>query len=541
MQARLRALSRRQFLELSTVAAAGAATASMIPVPAAMAAPRSAQDATPAASDVQRGGVFNYAEAGDFEDFNPWGFSAVNAGIYNQVFSRLLWKDVDGQPQPDLAQSWQLSDDNLSLTVTMRQDAMWHDGQAVTAGDFVTMYGYLQDETLQEYSGVDKIKGLFAPVTEVRAVDDYTLELQFDAPVPYVTDILDYWFAIRIEDTADPEMLQSLPIGTGPFMMAEWEPAQFVRLTKFADFYQEDRPYLDEMMFRRLDRAETLVPNLESGTISGIQVNAPADVAPLQANPNYTVEIVSASGSVFNIICNVNKPPFDQQAVRQALSYSLNREGMAETAFFGVSQPIVSPFFSPSSLAYREDLVMAHPFDLERAAALLAEAGVADLAMTINVTPVWPQMMLYSLIWQADLQQIGVQLTVNEVEAAQFYDIGGAPDLLGFDIHPWVVGRTTRDPAIFFSTQGIYRGGADNRFGYVNQELEDLVAQGAVELDEEKRREIYQRLNEIVVESCHIIQVATDPRVWAFSTTTPGAHYDLNGNIFTDTVWIDQG
>jgi peptide/nickel transport system substrate-binding protein len=525
-----RSISRRHFLELSTAAGAAALTVSTLPSVA------SAQSGTPAAGDVQPGGTLNYAEAGDFEDFNPWGFSAVNMGIYNQVFSRLTWKDTEGEIHPDIAESWVLADDGLSLTLTLRQDVTWHDGAGVTAEDFVTMYGYLQDEALADYEGVGKIQGLFAPITDVRADDEYTLTIEFSSPVPYIMDILDYWFAIRIDDKSDPAMVQTLPVGTGPFTLPEWEPAQFARLAKNAEYFNTDLPYLDEIMFRRLDRAETLVPNLQSGEISGIQLTAPSEVGPLQEDDAYSVNLIEAAGSIFNIIVNVNKPPFDQQEVRQALSYSLNREGMAETAFFGVSSPITSPFFSTSSLAYREDLVTAHPFDLDMAASLLEGAGVDGLDMTINVTPVWPQMELFCLIWQADLQQIGVNLTVNEVEAAQFYDIGGASDLLGFDVHPWLVGRTTRDPAIFFSTQTIYRGGDVNRFGYVNQELEDLVAQGAVEVDEEARRAIYQQLNELVVNSCHMIQVATDPRIWVFESGIQGAHWDLNGNLRADTI-----
>jgi peptide/nickel transport system substrate-binding protein len=520
-------LSRREFLELS---AAGAASVALVKGSPALAA----QDTTPV-----EGGTLNYAEAGDFEDFNPWGFSAVNMGVYNQLYSRLLWKDENGEIHPEIAESWELSADSLTLTLKLRQDVKWHDGKAVTAEDFVTMFGYLTDPALAEYEGVGKIQGLFAPITEVVATDPATLEIRSAAPVPYITDILDYWFAVRIDDTTDPQFLKALPIGTGPFKMTEWEPAQYVRLVKNADYHETGLPHLDEIMFRRLDKAETLVPNLQSGTISGILLTAPADVAPLQEDENYAVRIVAAAGSIFNIITNVNKPPFDQKEVRQALSYSLNRVAMAESAFFGVSIPITTPFFSPASLAYREDLVMAHPFDLEKAASLLETAGVSGLEMTINVTPVWAQMKLFSLIWQADLQSIGVSLTVNEVEAAKFYDIGGAGDLLGNDVHPWLVGRTTRDPAIFFSTQGIYRGGPDNRFGYVNQELEDLVAQGAAEPDVEKRRAIYQRLNEIVVDSNHIIQVATDPRIYVFSSATQGAHYDLAGNLHADTVWLD--
>lgn len=532
-----RALSRREFLARSSVAAA--ATASLFGGASLIPAPVSAQSATPAA-DVQPGGTLNYAEAGDFQDFNPWAFSAINTGIYNQVFSRLLWIDTDGKAHPDIAESWQLAADSLSLSVKLRQDVTWHDGKKCTSADFVTMFGYLQDAALKDYEGISKIQGLFAPIKDVRATDNYTLEMSFSAPVPYILDVLDYWFAIRIDDKTDPQMLKSPPVGTGPFSLTKWEPSQYAQLAKSASYFQTGLPYLDGIMFKRLDRAETLVPNLQSGTISGVQLTTPSDVEPLKADSNYSVNIIEAAGSIFNIIVNVNKPPFDKKEVRQALSYSLDRKGMAQTAFFGVSTPIASPFFSPASLAYREDLVQAYPFDLNKADSLLKQAGVNGLEMTINVTPVWPQMKLFCLIWQANLQQIGVKLTVNEVEAAKFYDIGGASDLLGNDLQPWLVGRTTRDPAIFFSTQGIYRGGADNRFGYKNQELEDLVAKGAAEVDVEKRRTIYQRLNEIVVDSCNMIQVATDPRIWVFSTKVHGAHWDLNGDLTADTVWLAQ-
>jgi peptide/nickel transport system substrate-binding protein len=293
-------------------------------------------------------------------------------------------------------------------------------------------------------------------------------------------------------------------------------------------------------MFRRLEKAETLIPNLQSGSIDGIQLTSLSDVGPLREDKNYTVEISESAGSIFNIMVNVQKPPFDKKEVRQALSYSLNRVEMAKSAFFGVSRPITSAFFSPSSLGYREDLVMAHPFDLDKAAKMLETAGVKNLTMTTNVTPRWPQMKLFSLIWQADLAKIGVKLMVNEVEIAKFYEIGGAKDFLGFDVHPWLNARTTRDPAIFWSTQNNYRGGSRNPYGYTNDELEKLVAEGAVELDPAKRKTIYQKLNEIVIAESNIIQVATDPRVWVFNKAVKGVVIDLNGNLMLDRVGLDK-
>ncbi|MCC6179822.1 MAG: twin-arginine translocation signal domain-containing protein [Chloroflexi bacterium] len=496
--------------------------------------------ATSAPAAAKRSGTLNYAEAGDFNNFNPWSVTATNAGMYNQAFSRLLWKDGNGKENPDLAESWQMAPDGLSFRAKLRQGAKWQDGKDVTAQDFVTMFGYTKDETLIKDAAIKKHQGLISPIKDVKAPDASTVEFQFGSPVPYITDILDYWYAIRIDDPSDPSFTKKPPVSTGPFKTIEWQPNQFARFQQNPEFYFKDQPGVAELMFKRLEKAETLIPNLQSGGIDGIQVTSTADVAPLREVKDLAIEINESAGSTFDIVVNVGKPPFDKKEVRQALSYSLNRVEMAKSAFFGVSRPIVSAFPSPSSIAYREDLVMAYAFDLDKAAKMLEANGVKNLQMTTNVTPRWPQMKLFMLLWQADLAKIGIKLTVNEVETAKFYDIYADKDLQGNDLHPWLNARTTRDPAIFWSTQTNFRGNDRNPFGYRNAELEKLVADGAVELDPAKRKSIYQKLNEMVIDEANMIMVATDPRVWAFNKAVTGVGYDLSGNIMLGSAHVGR-
>jgi len=518
----------------SAAASSSAAPASSTAASAASSTSSAAASATSsaAAGSAAHGGILNYAEAGDFNDFNPWGFGAVNFEMYDQVFSRLLWKDGAGKANPDIGLSWSTSADNLSFSVMLRKDIKWHDGKAVTAGDFVTMYGYLRDPAIGKYTGAQKMAGLFGPIKDVKAVDDSTLQFSFTNPVPYITDILDYFFLIRIGDTSDPKFLKTLPIGTGPFQMKQWTPNQYARFDRFAGYFQTGQPSLDEFMFKRLGQAETLVPNLRSGAVQDVLVTSLSDVGPLQADPTYTVVSNENSGSIFNVLVNAHKPPFDRKNVRRALSYSLNRAGMVKSAFFGVSRPITSPFYSPSSLAYKAELATADPFDLDKAKSMLAQAGVSNLQIEIHPTPAWPQMKLFCLIWQQDLAKIGVKLTVQEVENAEFYAIGGDANLKGFALHPWITGRTTRDPAIFYATQLNYRGNDKDIYGYKNDQLEQLIAQGAVETDADKRRQIYQQTNQILVDDAPMLQVATNPRVWAATSKLHDVDIDLNGNLF---------
>jgi peptide/nickel transport system substrate-binding protein len=543
-------ITKRRFLRLVALSAAVSAMAACAPAapPASTPAPvQPAQAATPAAqaapaqaapaqaaAPARKGGTFTYAEAGDFNNFNPWNFSAVNFEMYDQVFSRLLWKDGAGKANPDLAESWQLAPDNLSITLKLRNGLKWHDGKAVTAQDFVDMFGYTKDQALATDPSVMKIKGIMGPVKDVTAPDPSNVQVSFSAPVPYITDILDYWFLLRIEDKTDPQFVKKLPVGTGPFKMAEWVPQQYARFTRFADYWNKDLPSLDEFLFKRLSQAETLLPNFKSGALDGVLLTSFSDVAPLQADTNYSVDVNDNAGSIFNMMVNTGKPPLDKKEVRQALSYALNRVDLVKTAFFGVAKPITTTFYSPASLGYREDLVMAHPFDLTKARTLLDGAGVKNLDITLVVTPAWPQMKLWGLVWQQDLAKINVTLKINEVENAKFYDIGAATDFQGNDLVAWLNGRTTRDPAIFWSTQGNYRANQQNPRGFVNEELEKLVAAGAVETDVEKRKMLYQQLNALAIDQSHVIPVATNPRIFAYRNTIQGVKIDLNGNIFMD-------
>jgi ABC-type transport system substrate-binding protein len=384
-------------------------------------------------------------------------------------------------------------------------------------------------------AAIKKHQGYISPIKNVTAPDKYTVRFEFDKPVPYVVDLIDYWYAIRIDDMGDPDSMKKPPVGTGPFKMTEWQPNQFAKFVRNPDFYRKDEPVADELVFKRLEKAETLIPNLQSGSVDAVLVTSASDVAALKANPDLKVDLYDV-GSVFDIQVNCAKPPFDKKEARQALSYSLNRVEMAKTAFFGVSQPISTPFYSPNSLAYREDLVKAHAFDLDKAAKLLESAGAKNLEITASVTPRWPQMKLFMLLWQADLAKIGVKLTVNEVEIAKFYDIDTDPGLQGADIHPWLNGRVLRDPAILFSSQWNYRGNDLHKRGYRSPELEKLIADGAVETDAAKRKAIYQKANEIVVEDASLIHVATNPFIFAMKKGVNGLGADLIGNVILGTA-----
>lgn len=542
------AFSRRRFLGLTAgtmavglIAACGPASSTPTATTAPAAGTKPVSATAPAvAGQPKKGGTLNYAEVGDFNNFNPWALSAVNMGAYDQVFSRLIYKDDKGEVHNDLAESATMAPDAMSFTAKLKPGIKWHDGRDLQAEDFATMFGYMRDASLSKDPSVSKMATLTQPMKGVRTPDKSTVVFEFNSPMPYFVDVLDYWYAVRIDDPSDAAFMNKPPVGTGPLKLTNYAPKQYTQFVRNDAYYQGGLPLLDGWMFKRLDKAETLVPNLDSGAVDGIFGVPASDVARLQKDDKYQVDISAARGGAHVVLINTKIPPFDKRDVRQALFYSLNREAMAKNAFFGISQPLSSVFFSPTSLAYREDLTHANGFDLDKASSLLKQAGVSNLSMDIHPTAAFPQMKLYSLIWQADLAKIGVKLNVQEVESAKFYDIGGDANLQGNVIHPWTVGRATRDPAVFLSANWAYRGGETNKYGWKNDEVEQLFTQAAGEPDEAKRRADYQRVNEIVTTELPVLQVATDPQVWVWNKAVKDLHYTLLGLFMLDKAWLDR-
>ncbi|MFB0546337.1 MAG: ABC transporter substrate-binding protein [Anaerolineae bacterium] len=521
-------ITRREFLRYATLLGASLVTAKALATP------------TSVLTGPKVGGTLNYAETGAFNSFNPWRMYIANASLGSQVYSRLLWKDLDGNEHLDMAEGMEMAPDGLSLTVKMHENIKWHDGQECTAQDFVNMFGYTKDPELMEDVGVKKFAGLLKPIEDVQAVDKYSIKFVFAAPVPYgyITDILDYWYAVRIDDKTDAVLQKNLAIGTGPFKMVEWEPNQYTRYVRNEDYYLEGYPYLDEWVFKRLERAETLVPNLLADAVDGIGSVPEPDVEALQKEKDYWVEIATGSGSILNICVNHRLPPFDKKEVRLALSYSLNREAIVKNVFYNLGAPTCSPFWHPASLGYREDLVNAHAFDLDKAAQLLEQAVVKDLEMDIHTPAGWPGWTDYALIWQADLAKIGVTLNVREVEVSKFYDIAADPNLEGSAVHPWATGRTKRDTAIFIFTQPQYV--SPNKYGWVNEEFEKLAEDAVVELDPEKRCEMYQRCNEIYMEDLPMLQIMNTVSVRAWHNDVKGPTDDLLGYLVLWKAWLDR-
>lgn len=488
------------------------------------------------AEDTSSGALLHYGEAGEFTTLNPWTQTAHADTVGAQVFSRLVYKTANGDPVGDLAEAWEVADDGLSIRLDLKSGVRWHDGEDLVADHFVTMFDYLSDPGLRTDQGVQKINEFFGPVRAVTAPDPATVIMEFSAPVPYILDLLNYWYAIRLDDPADTDFLKHLPVGTGPFRMVDFAPGRGVSFEGYGDYHVQERPLVQRFRFDILAEGANVVTTLTSGQVQGVLVGNYAEVESLQDDSAYYLD--QSRLGVFPLEVNVSKPPFDQVAVRQALSYSMNRQAFAEAAHFGLEEPVTSPFYEASATGYVSELVQAHPFDLDEARRLLDSAGVGSLTMIYPAPVTFPNLRAMGEIWQQDLADIGVTLDVTTVSEGRWYELG-AGEVPTADVVPWQVGRSLLDGAVFFAANGGYLPGPDHRFGYRNATLEALIAQGKTEADPDKRARTYQELNRMVVDECANISMCTFSETYAWATAVTGPAYGIAGNLELTAATVD--
>jgi peptide/nickel transport system substrate-binding protein len=517
----------------SAPAASGAPTATK---PAATTAPATtAQAAT--SGTPKLGGTLHYAEGGDFSSWNPWDYSGVNQSMYNLVFNRLVSLDADGKPRGELAESWQLAPDAMSLSLKLRPNVKWHDGKDFTADDVVNTFPIIKDpEMVKSTLGVSKMNGLAAGVGDVKATDKYTVQMTFPKPQPAITEVLDYWYILRMDDKSDPNFLKTLPVGTGPFKATEWAPGQRATFQKNASYWNQGFPRLDTFDFQRISSHPAVVQNLKAKALDTAPLAQP-DYASFKADSNFQVFLVEGPGGIVDLNVNVKKPPFDNIKVRQALSYAINRAEIVKTAYFGIGQPTSTPFYSPTSIAFSQDQLNYYAFDLDKAKSLLAEAGVNNLAFPATSNVSNPQDKVMLQIVQADLAKIGVQMNVSEVESAQLLDSNANAT---FTVNAWGNGRCKRDPATFMNTQANFTG-RSSPYAPPFPELDKLIDAGASEIDPDKRKQIYQQANAILVQqTLYSIPVCTSPSLSAAFNYVKEWQWCLAGPIVLDSTWLDK-
>jgi peptide/nickel transport system substrate-binding protein len=375
----------------------------------------------------------------DFSKLDP-----VNTDWYDPPFHALydsLMIDApDGTLQPNLAESWEVSEDGKSVTFVLREGALFHTGRPVTAAAVKEVY-----EAVMDPANASPLASLFTPVESIEATDERTLVLGMAHPYYEVINVVKtgFWAIANIETRNElaEQYGQSGVDGTGPFLFGEWVPGSHVSVTRWDDypgsivpyFSNKGKAYLDGIRWEAILEAAQRAVRIENAELDTLRNPALQDVARLETNPDLSVSSFSEpSGYILNTNFERTDLDFHEQSMRQAISHAIDRQAIVTALLANLGSPLYGPI-TPADVFYNPAVEEFNQFDLELAKSMVAELGWTpgdDGIITKNGVRhafslvVRTESFIRDLasVLQASLAELGMEVTIEALDVGAYFD-----------------------------------------------------------------------------------------------------------------------
>lgn len=405
------------------------------------------------------------------------------------LYNKLVTYDAGLHVVGDLAESWD-SPDNRTYVFHLRRGVLFHDGTEMTSADVVyTINRILDPKTASPgRSYIDVIDAVTAP-------DKYTVRVSLKYPLASLLSGLASGNAAIVEQAAVERAgdLQKTEAGTGPFMLAEWVPDNFMRLTRNPRYFKHGFPVLDEVVFRVIPEQASLLAGVRSRSLDMATISDGSVVK--QATGDRALTVLQAPSLNLRIFSfNTTRRPFTDARVRDAIAYAIDRQAIVDAAEFGlgvVSGPIPAP-----------DRVWALPVSAfpeyrpnpARARQLLQEAGAAGASFTITASPTYEGGLAVAQVIQSQLKAVGLNATIQNVEWGQYINLWVKRD---FDTMVELRGGDPDPDRFLYRT--FYSTGAVNNFLFKDATVDKLLDRGRVHMTVAERVPIYHDLEYALV------------------------------------------
>ncbi|MBN2139386.1 MAG: peptide-binding protein [Desulfovibrionaceae bacterium] len=436
----------------------------------------------------------------------PLATDGASHEIADHIYVAPLKYDKDIELRPWAAESYEILNHGRLLRFRLRQDIRWFDGRPLTAKDVEFTYRLMIDPKTPTAYAED-----YKAVKEFRVLDPYCFEVVYDKPFARA---LTTWahailpkHALEAEDLLDTKYSRR-PLGAGAYRLKEWVPGRRLVLTANPDYF-EGRAYIDEVVYRIIPDQSTQFMELAAGNLDSMgltptQYLRQTDSPWWQENfRKYEYLSFSYSYLGYNLSCDL----FKDVRVRRAIAMAIDKRELVKGVLSGLGVPGVGPY-KPGTWAYNERLA-PYEYDPAKAKALLAEAGWTDtdhdgvldrdgrpFSFTILTNQGNSQRIAAGTILIHRLGAVGIKVRVRTVEWAafikEFVDKGRFEAvILGWSI--------SQDPDIYdvWHSSKAVPGGL-NFIGYKSPELDELLEKGRRTLDKARRKEIYDRVQEVL-------------------------------------------
>jgi peptide/nickel transport system substrate-binding protein len=472
------------------------------------------------------------AVGGAFTSMDPHYFNfGPNNSVTGYVFEPLIRFDAEFHPQPALAVAWKALDEK-TWEIKLRPGVKFHDGSPFTADDVVFSFARIPTLLLSPGSFVYAVK----PIVQTEVLDQYTLRLHTDAPVPLMPYNLTNVAIVSKQHgegmtTASFNSLQSA-IGTGPYRVASFaigEQAVFQR----NETWWDKQPYWTTVSYRVVSDNASRIAVLRTGEADIIDQVPTADAAGLKANPKVTVIAMrgqrliylapDASRMVTPFVTDQAGKPLDANPlrdprVRRALSLAINREGLKDHVMDGYAVPTGQ--LMPEGLSGYEPAIPVDPYDPDHARKLLADAGYpAGFSLTLDAPD---NRYVNGTGLAAAVAQmwtrIGVKTQVEVMPAATFFTRALRGEF-SIRLTGWAsdTGEASSDltELVASSDPGKGRGAVFMPDKYANPKVDTIIEQALATIDQDKRESLYREAERLAMPDMPIIPLHHQVNLWA--------------------------
>ncbi|WP_304116981.1 ABC transporter substrate-binding protein [Mycolicibacterium bacteremicum] len=467
------------------------------------------------------------AIAGEPDQLDPHKTSAYfSFEVLENVFDTLVEPAADLTMAPALAQSWETSPDQLTWTFQLRPGVRFHDGSPFTAADVVYSYRRIIDEKL---STVDK----FSAVTGVEAIGDLTVRITLSRPTPNLLTNLGGFKGMAIVSRRNVEdgSIATHPIGTGPFAFTGRQSGDSITLTANPDFWGGP-PKLPGVTFRFISETSTALAALQAGEVDWTDAVPAQRVPQLQGDDSLRLA-VTPSNDYWYFALNAARAPWNDVRVRQAVAYAVDRPSIVQATSYGTAQanqlaiPQGNPWFTGYD-RYRRDI--------DRAKALLAEAGAAPQRMDMLVTSEYPQTVTAAQVVADNLEPLGITVDIRTVDFATWLDEqnNGNFDML---MMGWL---GNIDPDDFYYAQH-HTDGANNAQKFSDPRVDAALDAGRTQTDPQARKQDYATAATLIADGVSYIFLYNPAVIQAWTPSLTGYEARRDKAIRFRDAALDSG
>lgn len=488
----------------------------------------------------KRGGTLIMGIRRDIEIMNPLVRTrSTEQSIRDLMFESLLAIDRKGEIQPNLAESWEISQDGIVYTFKLRKGVKFHNGKEMTAKDAKFAIDYSMDVKNSTY-GFIKLR----VVKRVETPDRYTLKIHLKKPsLSFLSSLTDIQaFSVIPEGSLDAGVNRptQYPPGTGPFQFVKWQPKRKIIFERFDDYWGQ-KAYVDRLIMRPIRNTTVRITALRAGDVDLIERTPHEWLNAISQGKIKGISFVIAPHAGFRqLVFNVAAPPFNRKKLRQAVAHAIDRKEIIQAAYFGFGEPTYQLY--PRGHVWNIKGVATLSYDLEKARALVQEAGYKGELLEIMVQKgeeVEPTTL------QAQLKKIGMRVQLRVLDAGAVHSLHRKGEFTFF----FGGGDFKPDPWLTYGTEFICEPNLkkrnNNAAGYCDQEMDSLIHKAATEADPTKRKAIFKRIIAKVNEDVPELPLFFIPRVFSFRDYVKGFTTDSDGAFRwggggLNYTWIDK-